>query len=127
MSKIKSFLYACVRNSCFNQLEKEKVRGKYESSFDINEPFDDQNILKDIIHAEVISRIFSQIDALPEQCRKVIYMTFKEDKKAKEIAKELGLTISTVNSQKMRGLNLLRGKLTNNEYLVLLLALATII
>jgi RNA polymerase sigma-70 factor (ECF subfamily) len=122
-SKIKAFLYTCVRNACFKQLEKEKVKNKYESSLGSNEPMDDQSVLKDIIHAEVISRIFAQVDTLPEQCRKVIYMTFKEDKKPKEISDELGITISTVNSQKMRGLNLLREKLSENDYLVIALLL----
>lgn len=123
IAKVKSFLYTCVRNSCFNQLEKAKVKDKYTSSFSPNELFDDQNILTDIIHAEVVSSIFSQVDTLPQQCRKVIYMTFKDDKKPKEIAKELGLTISTINNQKMRGLILLRGRLPTNEYLIILLAL----
>jgi len=121
--KIKAFLYTCVRNACFKQLEKEKVKSKYESSLGSDEPFDDQNVLKDIIHTEVISRIFAHVDTLPEQCRKVIYMTFKEDKKPKEIADNLGITVSTVNSQKMRGLNLLRCKLTKNEYLIIALIL----
>lgn len=122
-SKIKAFLYTCVRNACFKQLEKEKVKSKYESSLGSNEPMDDQSILKDIIHAEVISRIFAQVDTLPEQCRKVIYMTFKEDKKPKEISDELGITVSTVNSQKMRGLNLLKRKLSESDYLIIALIL----
>ena len=122
-SKIKAFLYTCVRNACFKQLEKEKVKSKYESSLGTNEPLDDQSVLKDIIHAEVISRIFAHVDTLPEQCRKVIFMTFKEDKKPREISEELGITVSTVNSQKMRGLNLLRQKLSENEYLVIVASL----
>lgn len=117
--KIKAFLYTCVRNACFKQLEKDKVKSKYESSLDANELTEDQSVLKDIIHAEVISRIFVHVDTLPEQCRKVIYMTFKEDKKPKEISEELGITISTVNSQKMRGLNLLRQKLSEGDYLII--------
>jgi len=121
--KLKAFLYTCVRNACFKQLEKEKVRSKYEASLGTNEPIDDQSLLKDIIHAEVISRIFAHVDTLPEQCRKVIYMTFKEDKKPKEISDELGITVSTVNSQKMRGLNLLRQKLSENDYLILAVVL----
>ncbi len=123
--KIKAFLYTCVRNACFKQLEKEKVKARYESSMGSNEPIEDQSALKDIIHAEVISRIFACVDTLPEQCRKVIYMTFREDKKPKEISEELGIAISTVNSQKMRGLNLLRQKLPNSEYLLIAVILFT--
>ena len=88
-----------------------------------HEPVDEQSALEDIIHAEVISRIFAQVDTLPEQCRRVIYMTFKEDKKPKEISEELGITVSTVNSQKMRALNLLRDKLSESDYLAIALLL----
>ena len=46
--------------------------------------------------------------SLPEQCRKIIRMTFEEGKNPKEIAEELGIGVGTVNSQKMRGLTLLK-------------------
>ncbi len=58
---------------------------------------------------------FDAVDTLPEQCRKVIKMTFEEGKKPKEIALALGITISTVNNQKMRGLNLLKDRLPGDQ------------
>jgi len=123
LSKLKSFLFTCVRNACFDALEKRKVEQKYVSSFGVEELQDDQNVIKDMIHAEVVSRIFSQVDTLPEQCRRVIRMTFEEGKKPKEIAEELGISVSTVNSQKMRGLTLLREKLSDKDFLTALILL----
>lgn len=116
--KLKSFLYTCVRNACFNELEKEKVKIKYQSTIEKSEPADDYNPLKEIIYAEVIGRIFAKVDTLPEKCRKVIRMTFMDGKSPKEIAEELNISISTVNSQKMRGLQLLKGKLSDKDFLI---------
>jgi RNA polymerase sigma-70 factor (ECF subfamily) len=123
LPKLKSFLFTCVRNACFNELEREKVKMKYHSSLQASEMLEGKDALMDIIHTEVVSRIFSQVDTLPEQCRKIIKMTFEQNKRPKEIAEELGIKISTVNSQKMRGLNLLRGKLVDKDYLTAILLL----
>ncbi|MCZ4245121.1 RNA polymerase sigma factor [Pedobacter punctiformis] len=121
--QLKSFLYTCVRNACFNELEKAKVKTRYQSTLEKTEPADDYNPLKDIIHAEVVSRIFAQVDTLPEQCRKVIQMTFVDGKSPKEISDELNVSVSTVNSHKMRGLQLLKGKLSDRDFLTVIVIL----
>jgi RNA polymerase sigma-70 factor (family 1) len=121
--KLRSFLYTAAKNDCFKLLEKQKLHMKFESAADKSEVYDG-DVLEDMMHAELISRIFAQVDTLPEQCRRVIRMTFEEGKKPKEIAEELGVTVSTVNNQKMRGLNLLRGKLSNKDYLTAVVILA---
>ncbi|SDL87393.1 RNA polymerase sigma-70 factor, ECF subfamily [Pedobacter sp. ok626] len=121
--KLKSFLYTCVRNASFNELEKHKVKIKYQSTLEKSEPADDYNPLKDMIHAEVVSRIFAKVDTLPEQCRKVIHMTYMEGKTPKEISEALNITVSTVNSQKMRGLQLLKGKLSDHDMLTAIVLL----
>lgn len=113
LESIKSFLYVSVRNACLNNLEKNKVKLKHDNYL-IYEMRDNENtILNHMIEAEVLRQIFAMVDTLPEQCRKVIRMTFEEGKKPKEIADELGVTVSTVNNQKMRGLSLLRNRLSD--------------
>ena len=119
---IKSFLYVSVRNACFNYLDKNKVRAKhdqYRQTIDLPE---EQTVLHTIIEAELLLQVFNLVDTLPDQCRKVIRMTFEDGKKPKEIADELGIAISTVNNQKMRGLSLLRQRLSEKG-----LSLATVV
>jgi RNA polymerase sigma-70 factor (family 1) len=117
IAKLKSFLFTCVRNACFNELEKNKVQQKYQTTFAHPELDNGQSFLEQMIHAEVVTRIFDQVDALPEQCRRVIRMTFEEGKKPKEIAEALGISISNVSSQKLRGIQLLRDKLSDKDFL----------
>lgn len=112
MDAVRAYLYVSVKNACFNHLEKSSVKIKHQQSL-ANTDFEEATILNTIIQAEVLRQVFAAVDTLPEQCRKIIRMTFEEGKKAKEIAFELGITVSTVNNQKMRGLNLLKNRLSD--------------
>ncbi|NQX41394.1 RNA polymerase sigma-70 factor, ECF subfamily [Pedobacter steynii] len=123
LQNLRSFLYVCVRNSCFNELEKMKVRTKYQDSLIHGGVQSDATVLESIIQAEVVRKLFFAVDALPEQCRKVISMTFRENKTPKEIAEKLNVSISTVNNQKMRGLLLLRRQLSNEDLNIAILCL----
>lgn len=112
MNAIRAYLYVSVKNSCFNYLEKNSVKLKHQQTL-VNTDIEEATILNNIIQAEVLRQVFAAVDTLPEQCRKIIRMTFEDGKKAKEIACELGITISTVNNQKMRGLSLLKTRLSD--------------
>jgi RNA polymerase sigma-70 factor (ECF subfamily) len=127
LSSLRAYLYASVKNSCFNYLDKNVVKLKYEQHLS-NHLQDDSTILQTIIQAEVLRQIFDAVDTLPAQCRKIMRMTFEDGLKAQEIAKELGITVSTVNNQKMRGLSLLKNRLSDEGLtLSLLLFLPEII
>lgn len=115
---IRSFLYISVKNASLNYLEKGKVKQKHQDYLLKNDPNIEQSILHGIIEAEVLQHIVSTIEGLPEQCRKIIKMTFLEGLKPKDIAAKLGVAVSTVNNQKMRGLSLLKGKLTERDFLI---------
>jgi len=114
LETIKSFLYVSVRNACLNYIEKSKVKAKHANYVISQGQVEEETILHSIIEAEILREIFDTVDTLPEQCRKVIRMTFEEGKKPKEIADELGITVSTVNNQKMRGLGLLKNRLSDD-------------
>ncbi len=113
---LKSFLYVSVRNSCLNYLEKNVVKLKHQAHVTAKGQVEEPTILHTIIQAEVLRQVFDAVDTLPEQCRKVIRMTFEEGKKPKEIAAELGITVSSVNNQKMRGLSLLKDRLPGDGF-----------
>ena len=115
IESLKSFLYVSVKNACFNSLESNVVKLKHQSYVTANGGDEETTILHSLIRAEVLRQVFDAVETLPEQCRKVIKMTFEEGKKPKEIAEELGITISTVNNQKMRGISLLKDRLPNDQ------------
>lgn len=114
---IRSFLYTTVKNAAFNFLEKNKVKQKHQNYVLQNDFNIEQSILHGIIEAEVLHNIISTIETLPEQCQRIIKMTFLDGLKPKDISVKLGISISTVNNQKMRGLSLLKERLNQKDFL----------
>lgn len=119
-SNTKNFLYLSVRNGCLNYLRDTKRRAQREKQL-IPEVSED-DITNNIILSEIWREIDHAINTLPEQCRKVIKMTFEEGKGTDEIANTLGITESTVRNQKARGISLLK-KILSNRAMSLLISL----
>lgn len=120
-NSIKAFLYISTKNSCFKAIEKEKVRLKrfenYTSTF--NES-DEENILSQIVISEVYRELYQALDLLPEQCR-IIMGQLMEGKTAKEVAEDLSISVSTINSQKARAISILKKRLSGAGIALLLL------
>ena len=120
---VKSFLYVSVRNACFNLLDKQKVKQKHYDHITTSNILAEETILQTIVQAEVVRQIAAVVDTLPGQCRKVIRMIYEEGMKPKKIADELGITVSTVNNQKKRGLSLLKDRMSDQDFSVAVLLL----
>lgn len=121
LQAVRSYLYVSVRNACFNYLESRQVRSKHHEQMG-KAAVEDTTVLQTLIHAEVLRQVMHEVDKLPEKCREVIRLTFIEGLTAKEIAERLSVTVSTVNNQKMRGINLLKDRLSGEQLTLLLLA-----
>lgn len=120
LPSFKSFLYVSTRNACYDQCRLSKARIKHLQQIADEYVPDEQTTLEHIIETEVFRELAQSIQSLPEQCRNVIEMCF-EGQKPKDIAAKLGITVSTVNSQKMRGISLLKERLSGQGIVTLLL------
>lgn len=111
LSNVKAFLYISVKNSCLKVIEKEKV---YQKRFDLyTKNFDEfeRNVLDSIIQTEVYTELYHAIDLLPEQYRLIMSKIVNGDT-PKEISEELGIPVSTINTQKSRAISLLKKSLS---------------
>ncbi|MFC3356042.1 RNA polymerase sigma factor [Sphingobacterium zeae] len=120
LSSIKAFLYISVKNSCFKVIEKEKVKQKrfdlYSKDFDEFE----RNVLDQILQTEVYQELYYAIDLLPEQYRLIMQRIVNGDT-AREISEELGIPVSTINTQKSRAISLLKKSLSGAGIALLLI------
>ncbi len=120
LSNIKAFLYISVKNSCLKVIEKEKVKQKrfdlYTKNFDEFE----RNVLDSIIQTEVYTELYLAIDLLPEQYRLIMSKIVNGDT-PKEISEELGIPISTINTQKSRAISLLKKSLSGSGIALLII------
>jgi RNA polymerase sigma-70 factor (family 1) len=107
---IKSYLYSAVHNECLNVLKKESVTSLQYRKYS-EEPLDHDSIQDAIKQTERENKIYQAIENLPPQCRRIFVMSRLEEKKNKEIADVLGISIRTVETQISNALKYLRNAL----------------
>ncbi len=112
---LKAFLYISTKNASYNEISKFQNRYRHQDAYAAENEIAEQPVVQEIIRTEVYASLSRAIHMLPEQCKKIIQLLFEEGKKPAEIADELGISVSTVNSQKARGLTLLKQQLKNKD------------
>ena len=126
---ITAYLFTSLRNRCLNalrqQLKEQREREqycaeevlmtqvKYGSLESIDATFHDDT--------DIVERIRQAVDALPEQCRRVFIMHKLEGLRNKDVARELGITVNTVEAQMKVAYRKLRIELRDCLPLLLLL------
>lgn len=109
LAAVKAFLYTAVRNASINQLKQhnrhnachEEIKYLSDNSEDI---FSDQKIIK----AELLHKIWQDIEQLPPVRRRIFKMIFLEGFNSLEVARALQISVDTVRVQKARALHTLR-------------------
>ena len=118
----RTYLYRSIQHKCINHIRKLKIQLKHEKNLSEKiEQEENPSILHNLIKEEVYRQLFTSIDHLPPQCKKICLMTL-DGKKPAEIAQELNLAVDTVKKQKNIALQKLQnelGLLNSNPLLLL--------
>jgi RNA polymerase sigma-70 factor (ECF subfamily) len=124
-----SFIFTSIKNKCIDYFRhkmivretenilQEEYRRNLQIKYDSLEAFD-QNLLTDADIEEIIKQA---LNTLPERCREIFIKSKFEGKKQKEIARELNLSLNTIETQMGIAYKKLREAL--KEYLPLFLFL----
>lgn len=108
------YLFTSVHNRCLNYLTRKRKRFaelKPETIERLNTLIPvtgDSGLIDNIDLVTLSQRIEKGIDLLPEECRKIFYMSRIEDMTNKEIAEKLGISENTVKVQIYRALKKLK-------------------
>ncbi|HEX2846322.1 MAG TPA: sigma-70 family RNA polymerase sigma factor [Chitinophagaceae bacterium] len=109
--RLKSYLYAAVKNDCISYLRKQAVRNKrrevYQEKVAVNQAL---SIEQEMVYIETVCELYAHIGRLPEKMREVVRLYYLEEKSAAEIGKLLQKNCDTVQHQRQTALNLLRIK-----------------
>jgi len=101
---LKSYLYKVVKNRSLDHLRQRKITAVPDNhSLAATDATDER-----IIASELNSSIFTAIYQLPEKCRQVFILSRFEGLRYAEIARELGISVKTVEMQMGIALNRLR-------------------
>ena len=90
----------------------------FKSAGELN--FDNSDVVKRLYDRDTALQLEQAIDQLPERCREIFRRSYIEGQSHKEIATELGISVSTVDNQIYKALKILRSLLTENLFLLLL-------
>lgn len=108
---VRPYLYASVKHASLNHQKMNARKQRREHRYYELQPESDGAPDYKLMEAEVLAELRQAIRNLPEQCGKVVWLAYVEGLSGKEIAERLGVTVSTVNNQKSRGVKLLRDRL----------------
>lgn len=106
----KAFLYISTKNACINQNQKTRTQARAKAGLRILTDEVDESILSNITQSEILRDVYNGVESLPLQCRKIILLSYIGGFSNKQIARHLQLSIHTVRNQKVRGIQLVRGK-----------------
>jgi RNA polymerase sigma-70 factor (ECF subfamily) len=107
---IKTFLYISTRNACLNVNRQYRNQARAKVDLRILTDELEESILHTITRSEILRDVYSSVESLPVQCRKIILLSYLGGLSNKQIARHLQVSVHTVKNQKVRGIQLVRGK-----------------
>ena len=123
---LNALLFTMVRNSCLQQLEKQKVRSKYFESAKLKLQEEELRFYMEektsLLEQELENKLNEVLANLPDRCRQVFTMSRFENKRNKEIAEELDISVKAVEKQITKALGTIRTEM--KDYLPLLIFLS---
>lgn len=112
-SHLKSYLFACVHNEAVNILPKNTKKQNFfqqQNNLPVDLGVDEQYLIQ-----ESLDTLYSIIDSLPDEYKKIFELSFVEGLKLEEVAQTLNLSLSGVKKRKARFLEMLREKLSEHD------------
>lgn len=109
LSNFKSYLFVQVKNKCLNRLKHLNVVDKHKQWLWEAQVYAD--IPEVEIDRELMQKVYSTIDELPDQSQMIFRDCVLNGKKYKEVAEDMGISVNTVNTQMKRAYKYLRTKL----------------
>ncbi len=105
---VKAFLYLTTRNACYDHLASPKSRQALDIAAAEDIANGDKDVLTQIIHAELMERIESELDKFPPQQAAIFRMTYIDGLSVEEICARLDTTPSTVYQARSKVLGALK-------------------
>lgn len=106
ITHVRSYLYQAVRYQCFMQLRSGKISVEHLAR--LAKVYSSNNVEEYMNAAELEELLHKSIEALPEKCRAVFYLSRYELLSNQKIAEQLNISQKTVEHQLTKALKKLR-------------------
>ncbi|WP_437369252.1 RNA polymerase sigma-70 factor [Maribacter litoralis] len=105
---LEKYLFSCVRYQVFNQFRKNQKNLRTELFENLDQRCTYENPESEVLYQELVQKVDSIIEELPEKCRMVYKMSREEQLSHKEISSRLNISPKTVENHITKALFVLR-------------------
>lgn len=116
----KSYLYTLVRNHCLDVLRKQSVRKKFSATVEFAPKTSEEYPDLEALREETYRQLDFAINQLPKRSREILRLKMS-GLKNEEIARQLNLSVNTVNTLKTNAYKFLRAFLKGKSLIYFLL------
>lgn len=106
IDNLQAYLYQSVKFKVLKELRKDRVRLEHVKM--VQSIKNEADTAQNNDPAELREEILQQMESLPEKCRSVFYKSRFEDISNRDIAREMGISVRTVETHISHALKLLR-------------------
>ncbi len=106
--KVRFWLYRIVYNASMDLIREQKTHKQKAKDLYLVTEKSERAVLDKLIEVETYNQLYLLLQNLPPRARQIFNMFYFQNKAIKEIAKELGISVNTVKTQKQRAIQTLR-------------------
>ncbi len=124
-SSVKFYLFRMSRNKSLNHIRNQKCRLRIHEKL-LKESETSYEMPENVVHTGFLNHeILQAVNSLPEKCREIYIMGKEDNLPYKEIARQMGISVKTVENQMGKAMKRLREHLQPyyNEILMVLILL----
>jgi RNA polymerase sigma-70 factor (ECF subfamily) len=111
---VRAYLFAAVRNRALNLRQRQSIERDWEHDeaiADVRELHRPPEAADEILErADLRARLDAALESLPERCRLVMHLRWREQMRHAEIASVMGISVKGVEIQLARGLRAIRAR-----------------
>jgi RNA polymerase sigma-70 factor, ECF subfamily len=111
---VRAYLFAAVRNRALNLRQRQSIERDWEHDeaiADVRELHRPPEAADEILErADLRTRLDAALESLPERCRLVMHLRWREQMRHAEIASVMGISVKGVEIQLARGLRAIRAR-----------------
>ena len=113
---VRAYLFAAVRNRALNLRQRQSIERDWEHDeaiADVRELHRPPEAADEILErADLRARLDAALESLPERCRLVMHLRWREQMRHAEIASVMGISVKGVEIQLARGLRAIRDRMS---------------
>ena len=117
-TSLRSYLHTALKNRVLNTIRSQLVRNTYQQHI-LNDSGLYQSDAASILQLKELQRHIDESCArMPEKCREVFYLSRREHLSYQHIARQLDISVNTVEKHMVKALKILRSHLKQYHYIL---------